>query len=314
MGILKYIDFINEDTSSQLGKVICAVAASQNDHRYITRSDFIVPKYMPLFTRGDEPKVFDMPVINYCNIHIKKLMKVGQPEETIYNKYDAKMRVASKSDWHKLHESSEFVPKTATTVEDAKNLKFPIIAKPDNRYSGLGIVKFDTVEEFNKADKSKFSIYSEKVDIDSEHRIFLWRGEPIMWVNRDPANDKTKNMSKSADDKLNFNYALIKQDPPKEWMDVCQDFTAKHNDLDIFTVDFMVDKDGKPWVVEMSSEAGVPFGVMGHYYKKVYQDYYGSALSKGAVAILDEYIKHDVEATIKSDPKRFSILERYGKS
>jgi hypothetical protein len=119
-------------------------------------------------------------------------------------------------------------------------------------------------------------------------------------------------MSKAADDKLKFNYKMIKQDPPKEWMDVCQEFTAKHKDLDIFTVDFMIDKDGKPWVVEMSSEAGVPFGVMGHYYKKVYQDYYGSALSKGAVAILDEYIKKDIDATIKSDPKRFSISESYG--
>lgn len=312
MGILKYTDFLNEDTSSELNKVVCAVAASQNDHRYITRSDFVVSKYMPLFSRGDKPQVFDMPVINYCNIHIKKLIKAGQSEDTIYNKYDAKMDVASKSDWHKKHENCEFVPKTATTVEEAKNLKFPIIAKPDNRYSGLGIVKFDTAEDLEKADHSKFSTYSEKIDIDSEHRIFLWRGEPVMWVHRDPANKDTKNMTKGADDKLKFNYNMIKQDPPKEWMDVCDYFTNKHSNLDIYTVDFMIDKDGKPWVVEMSSEAGVPFGVMGHYYKKVYQDYYGKALSKGTVAILDEYIEQDIKATIKSDPKRFSIKESYG--
>lgn len=312
MGILKYTDFLNEDTSGELNRVVCTVAESQNDHRYITRSDFVVSKYMHLFSRGDKPQVFDMPVINYCNIHIKKLIKAGQPEDTIYNKYDTKMDVASKSDWHKKHEKCEFVPKTATSVEEAKNLKFPIIAKPDNRYSGLGIVKFDTVEDFEKADHSKFSTYSEKIDIDSEHRIFLWRGEPVMWVNRDPANEDTKNMTKAADDKLKFNYKMVKQDPPKDWMDVCDYFTNKHSNLDIYTVDFMIDKDGKPWVVEMSSEAGVPFGVMGHYYKKVYQDYYGKALSKGTVAILDEYIQQDIKATIKSDPKRFSIVESYG--
>lgn len=312
MGILKYTDFLNEATSSELNKVACAVASTQGDHVYITKPEYSVSKYMPLFTRGDVSKVHDMPIINYCNIHAKRLIKAGQPESTIYNTYEAKMDVASKSDWHKKHDGCEFVPKTVTTVEEAKNLKFPVIAKPDNRYSGLGIVKFNTVEDFEKADHSKFSTYSEKVDIDSEHRIFLWRGEPIMWVHRDPANKDTVNLTKSADDKLNFNYNMIKQDPPKEWMDVCDYFTKKHNNLDIYTVDFMIDKDGKPWVVEMSSEAGPIFGVMGHYYKKVYQDYYGSALSRGTIAILDEYIDSDIKATIKSNPKRFSIKESYG--
>lgn len=312
MGILKYIDFLNEDTSKELGRVLCAVSSGQNDHVYITKPEYTVSKYMPLFTKGDESRPFDMPVINYCNVHTKRLVKAGQPEDSIYNAYDAKMGVASKSDWHNKHADCEFVPKTATSVEEAKNLKFPIIAKPDNRYSGLGIVKFDTVEDFEKADHSKFSTYSEKIDIDSEHRIFLWRGEPIMWVHRDPADKDTVNMTKDAQDKLKFNYAMIKQDPPKEWMDVCDYFTNKHKNLDIYTVDFMIDKDGKPWVVEMSSEAGPIFGVMGQYYKKVYEDYYGKSLSKGASSIIDEYIEKDTKTTIKSNPKRFSIKESYG--
>jgi len=312
MGILKYTNFLNEATSKELKQVLCAVSSEQNDHVYITMPEYAVSEYMSLFTKGDESQVYDMPVINYCNIHTKRLIKAGQPEDSIYNTYDAKMSVASKSDWHVTHKDCEFVPKTTTSVEEAKNLKFPIIAKPDNRYSGLGIVKFDTVEDLEKADHSKFSTYSEKIDIVSEHRVFLWRGEPIMWVHREPADQDTVNMTKSAEDKLKFNYNLIKQDPPKEWMDVCQYFTGKHKNLDIYTVDFMIDKDDKPWVVEMSSEAGPIFGVMGHYYKKVYEDYYSAPLSKGANAMLDEYIKLDTKATIKSNPKRFRIKENYG--
>lgn len=49
----------------------------------------------------------------------------------------------------------------------------------------------------------------------------------------------------------------------------------------------MVDTDGKPWVVEMSSEFAPLYGVMAFYYKCVYQDYYNKKLHSSDEAQID---------------------------
>ena len=300
-----YNDFITEAAGDELKKITCAVAQSNHDHRYINLERYHVKEYFKIFTKDDHPKEVSGPILNYCNIHTERLTKAGYDEKLIYNKYDAKMGVASKKEWHKLHRDSDHVPKTVSSPKDLDQLNFPIIAKPDNRYSGLGIVKFDRLEDCRKADLTKFTVFSEKIDIKEEHRIFVWRGEPIMWVERVAANDDTKNMTKNANDKLEFNYVLKQTPTPESWLDIFKGFYDKHKDLDIYTMDVMVDQDDKPWIVEMSSEPGVPFGVMGLYYKKIYEDYYGKPISKEAEAKIDEYINLDIKETIKSDPKRF---------
>lgn len=302
-----YNDFITESIQNELKQITCAVAASNHDHRYINLEGYHVKEYFKIFTKNNNPKLVLGPVLNYCNIHTERLIKAGYNEKLIYNKYDAKMGVASKQEWHKLHKDSKYVPKTVLDPKYLDQLKFPIIAKPDNRYSGLGIVKFDSLEDCKKADLSKFTVFNEKVDIKEEHRIFTWRGEPIMWVQRVAANEDTKNMTKKTDDKLEFNYVLKKTPVPESWLSVFKEFYDKHQDLDVYTMDVMVDQDNKPWIVEMSSEPGVPFGVMGLYYKKIYEDYYGKPLSKKNEAKLDEYIELDIKETIKSDSKRFTI-------
>ena len=69
----------------------------------------------------------------------------------------------------------------------------------------------------------------------------------------------------------------------------------------------MVDTDGKPWVVEMSSEFAPLYGVMALLYKKVYQDHYDKKLHSTDDAQIDMYQKKDIDSTIESDKKRFSI-------
>ena len=308
MIIKDFQTFLNERNGG-LHKVLCTVAMSQDDHRYITRDEYHVSNYMKLFTKGDKPyKVTNFPIINYCNIHTQKLMDAGTSTDLIYNKIDAKMRVASKIDWHKIHKDNPNVPKTVWKEEDLDQLEFPIIAKPDNRYSGLGIVKFDTLEDAKDADLSDYTVFSEKVDIAEEHRIIFWRGKALMWVQRVPANEETKKMTKAKDDKLKFNYVLKNIDKmPEEWHEVFVPFIDEHNDLDIYSIDLMIDEDGKPWVVEMSSEFGVPFGVMAPIYKEVYQDYYGNKLNLTDEEQIDMYREKDIDATIASDKKRFSV-------
>ena len=299
--------FLNEK-SGELHKVIMCVSTEITDFKYVTDKSTYTKNFMQIFTKGDQPFKADMPVINFCNIHTQRLLDAGTPKDLIYNPKEKKMEIASKVKWHETHKDSKYVPKTVSEPEDLDQLKFPIIAKPDNRYSGMGIQKFDTLEDAKKADLEDFEVFSEKIDIDEEHRIMMWRGEPVMWVQRVHGNKETKEMTKKKEDKLYFKYVLKNLDKlPEEWNEVFQEMNEAHENLDLYSIDLMVDTDGKPWVVEMSSEFAPLYGVMAPFYKKVYQDYYGKKLNPTDEKEVDTYQQKDITSTIDFDKKRFSV-------
>ena len=299
--------FLNEK-SGELHKVIMCVSTELTDFKYVTDKSTHTRNFMQIFTKGDQPFKADMPVINFCNIHTQRLLDAGTPKDLIYNPKEKKMEIASKVKWHETHKDSKHVPKTVSEPEDLDQLKFPIIAKPDNRYSGMGIQKFDTLEDAKKADLEDFEVFSEKIDIDEEHRIMMWRGEPVMWVQRVHGNKETKEMTKKKEDKLYFKYVLKNLDKlPEEWNEVFQEMNEAHENLDLYSIDLMVDTDGKPWVVEMSSEFAPLYGVMAPFYKKVYQDYYGKKLNPTDAKEVDTYQQKDITSTIDFDKKRFSV-------
>jgi len=307
MLIKDFQSFLNESMSG-LHRAICAISSDLSDFDYVTGKSGQTRRFMKLFTRGDKSYRADMPVVNYCNIHTRRLIKAGTPEELVYNPEQAKMRIASKVDWHGMHAGSPHLPKTVTDAEQIEELQFPIIAKPENRYSGQGIVKFDSLKEAKGADLSQFAVFSEQIDIAEEHRIPVWRGQPLMWMQRVPADRKTREMDKEADEKLRFNYVLKDlKGMPAEWKDVISEVAEKHKDLDFYSVDLAIDEAGKPWVIEMSSEFAPLFGVTALIYDRVYQDHYSRPLSDADAARLEEYRKKDIQATIEMDPDRFSV-------
>lgn len=55
---------------------------------------------------------------------------------------------------------------------------------------------------------------------------------------------------------------------PKSWIDCMETMAEKHGDLDIYSIDLAIDTDGKPWVIEMSSEFAPIYGVMAILYKR----------------------------------------------
>ena len=307
MIIKDFQTFLNERNGG-LHKVIMCVSTELTDFKYVTDDNTYANQYMELFTKGNEPKVADLPVINFCNIHTERLLDAGTPKELIYNPKEEKMKIASKVKWHATHKDSNNVPKTVSDAKDLDQLEFPIIAKPDNRYSGQGIIKIDTFKETKDMDLSDFEVFSEKIDIDEEHRIMMWRGEPVMWVQRVHGNKETKEMTKKKEDKLLFKYVLkdLKK-MPEDWNPVFEEMAKAHKDLDIYSIDLMVDTDGKPWVVEMSSEFAPLYGVMAQFYKKVYQDYYDKKLHSSDEAQIDMFQKKDINSTIGFDKKRFSV-------
>ena len=98
----------------------------------------------------------------------------------------------SKSEFHKIVDGDENIPQTCHTKEEALEIGFPLIAKPADGHSGLGIQVFKDKKSFDSADHSKLDVYSEYIDKKSEHRLFNFKGTPFFWMEREPLNDKAK--------------------------------------------------------------------------------------------------------------------------
>lgn len=299
---------LETEVKNQLKKVALAVSIDMEDNIYVNKHDYNAAKLFVLYTKEDAVEPNDLPVFNYSNWKIEKIVKDGYNADLVYNTIEAKEKVSSKVDWHKLHKDSDYVTTVAYDVESAKDLKFPIIAKPENRYAGQGIQVFDSIEALEKADTSDFAIFSEMIDIDRELRVFCWKGELLQICNRIPANEHTKDISKKdKEDRIKFNWELDTTGVSDELTPIIEDCAKIHSDLQFYSVDFAITTDGKPYVIEMSTEPGPIYGIMCHVYKKVYEDFYGEALSPEALKQIDTYIKEDIQATIDSDKKRFSV-------
>ena len=68
------------------------VSTEITDFKYVVDKTCFANKYLELFTKGDEPKVAELPVINFCNIHTDRLLDAGTPKELIYNPKEKKRR------------------------------------------------------------------------------------------------------------------------------------------------------------------------------------------------------------------------------
>lgn len=300
--------FILENkVQDQLGRVGLAVSVDMPDNVYIYDSAYNTGKLFKLFAKEKKAEPDEIPVFNYANWKIEKMISDGWNPNLIYNKIEAKERVSSKVKWYKLHEGSTFIPKVAYDVDGLKNLKFPIVAKPDNRYAGQGIVVFKNQSDMNSVNLKEFAVFSEKIDIKEEFRLFCWRGKPLMLLKRIPADEKTRTLDKKANDKLKFNYEKQNSGDHRHFNDLITEFATAHNDLDFYTMDVVIDKNDKPFIIEMSSEPGPIYGVLSQVYKYIYEDFYGELLLPETKKIIDNYIKEDIETLIKSEKNRFSV-------
>jgi len=296
---------LEKEDDNQLKKICIAVSLEMSDNKYIYDSKYNTSKIFQLLDKNKKAEPSEIPVLNYANWKIEKMIKDGWDSKYIYNKIEAKERVSSKVKWYKIHEESSHIPKTVFDKKDLDQLSFPIIAKPDNRYSGQGITVLNNSSDLKEIDLDQFSVFSEKINIKEELRIFCWKGKPLMTTYRVPANKETKNLSKKLDDKLIFNYELLGEPIPENLIDVVKEFSKVHNDLDFYSVDIAVDENEHPFVIEMSSEPGPIFGVMGRVYKEMYSHYYNEELPRDINKLINSYIEEDINTTISSDKSRF---------
>lgn len=309
--IKSFYQFINEAKDADLFKCYLAVKRSSGQ-RWWTYKGFAGDKFFIQIHEDNIDSVDldkSLPILNYNTDITLKMIEKGCSVDNVYNKPEFIKNSGSKEKFHKLVGDDINLPKTAYSKEEALKIGFPLIAKPTDGHSGIGIQVFKNEEEFEKADHSKFDIYSQFIDKAYEHRFFNFKGEPFFWMERKPLNEKAKSGGGKAGEEMNFQYIKRNvEDIPENYKKVLKKYCDMMKDLPYICFDVMEDKSGKIYIIESNSQPGVPFDSTIQIYKIIFKDFYNRELDKETNDILDEYSKEMVAKTLKKDNGRFKDL------
>ena len=315
-GISESVDnknYLNKVNFLLAGEKIEGLTGKNNKRIYGKINDVCLEKlYNSFYAKGDYKKVLEvnseLPLIYYggnSKEGLDFIKKYNISEDVMYNSPKAMKVSGNKSDFYKMFEDSDFIPKAVYKKEDAKDLEFPVIAKPDDGHSGLGIEIFDTYEDLVKS-KGKFENYSEAKDLDREFRVLLMNDDPVLVHERVSLNEN-EIKDKEADEQTEFTY--VDQDMSKvDFMDKVNDISRKVREklkLGLWSIDLMIDKSGDCWVAEINSASGMAADKMARVYVKVYEDFYGEKLPKELKNHLnEEYIKPIYKINLKENAEQ----------
>ena len=305
-------EFLNEAKEAQdLYKAYLCIDP-KSGHRWWSYKDFAGSKFFVQLTLENYKDIDidpELPVLNYNSKVCKTLLDEGLiKDENVYNHPKYIKQSGSKSEFHKIVDGDENIPQTCHTKEEALEIGFPLIAKPADGHSGLGIQVFKDKKSFDSADHSKLDVYSEYIDKKSEHRLFNFKGTPFFWMEREPMNDKAKSGDGDGEEEMKFKY--IKRDVstiPQKFHDLVEKFCKKFSDLPYLCFDIMEDQDGKLYIIESNSQPGVPYDSTIETYKQIFNDFFKRDLDKQTLTELEKLAKFMNAKTLESDPERFEI-------
>lgn len=311
--IMLYEEFLNEAQEPQdLYKAYLCVDP-KSGHRWWSYKDFAGSKFFIQLTLENYKDIdinSDHPVLNYNSKVCQTLLDEGLiKDENVYNHPKYIKQSGSKSEFHKKVDGDENIPTTCHSKEEAlKQIGFPMIAKPADGHSGMGIQVFKDEESFEKADHSKLDVYSEYIDKKSEHRLINFKGQPIIWMEREPMNDKAKSGEGSGDEEMQFKYIKHSVDKlPSKYIQLVEKYCKMFSDLPYITFDIMEGKDGKLYIIESNAQAGVPYDSTIEIYKAIFNDFYGKPCDAKTTKYLDELSQFMCDKTLEIDPDRFEI-------
>jgi hypothetical protein len=304
--------FITEQReNTDLHKIYLAINP-KSGHRWWSYKDFAGDNFFIQVTL-DNYKELDInpeyPILTYNSAVTQKLLDEGLiKKENVYNLPEFIKQSGSKAEFHKLVDGDENIPKTAHNEKDALKIGFPLIAKPSEGHSGLGIQIFKNQKDWNDADHSKFDVYSEYVDKSAEHRLITFKGKTFFWMERQPMNDKAKSGEGKGDEQMMFKYIKKNVDKmPEKFTKLVEKFGKIFSDLPYICFDVMEDQDGKLYVIESNSQPGVPFDSTVHAYRQLFTDFYGRDIESKSDIELSKLSKYMDNKTLELDPKRFEI-------
>ena len=172
-------DYLKKVNFILAGEKIEGLTGKNNKRIYGEINDVCLNKlFNTFYAKGDYGKDLDvdpkLPLIYYggnSKEGLNFLEKYKISEDVMYNLPEPMKVSGNKSDFYKMFSDSNFICKTVYKREDAKDLQFPVIAKPDDGHSGVGIEIFDNYEDLEKS-KEEFENYSEAKDLDRELEFY----------------------------------------------------------------------------------------------------------------------------------------------
>ncbi|MFY7886765.1 MAG: ATP-grasp domain-containing protein [Dolichospermum sp.] len=304
--------FIAEkEDNSDLHKIYLAINPDSG-HRWWSYKDFAGDNFFIQVTLDNYKDIDinpDYPILTYNSGVTQKLLDEGLiKKQNVYNLPEHIKKSGSKAEFHKLVDGDENIPKTVDNPKDALKIGFPLIGKPAEGHSGLGIQIFKDQKAWDDADHSKLDVYSEYIDKAAEHRLITFKGKPFFWMQREPMNDKAKSGDGKGDEQMMFKY--IKKDVtkiPQKFNDLVEKFGKIFSDLPYICFDIMEDKSGKLYIIESNSQPGVPFDSTVQAYRQLFNDFYGRDVNPAANTELEKLSDYMINKTLELDPKRFEV-------
>lgn len=273
----------------------------------------------------------ELPTLNLASVSIcNKWINDGIINtSTLYNQNKYKEVSLDKLKFHKFLGNKPYLPKTVFTPDAARYLKYPIIAKPAEGHSGIGINKFnaykDLVDSIKKGDK--FDVYSEAIQIDKEYRLILIKDSIVAFMFRKPNDEKTKFFhgkntdmeEQGTDSKLDFTY--INMDPnefythfsDQDQMQKILSDLKKEIKLEYITIDCAIDTNGKIYVIEINSTPGAPGIVLSETYRLIFEDFYKRTMDAESMKYFREVQMKALKLTMKNKKYEFSdkFIDKY---
>jgi len=285
-----------------------------------------------LFTFIMPPGIFEdtiissYPVYNYGNNdEIHALIKSGVfKRKNIYNLPGNLENANDKVKFHKKMEGCPFVPKTVFTPEDAKKLKFPLIAKPKNGSKGQGITVFKDKEELEAYDGEQLDTYSVKFDLKREFRVISMKGNLLYIAERIPVNKKAKSLREGKDVFMRdgtlgerSEYVWKEKEFGKDGLPEMKKFKAicdKTHELlklDVLGIDIGIDDAGKLWLIESNTCPGLNNDQVVRIYLAIFEDFYGRKPEEHTMNRIKE-LQKELQTRNKDDIK-FSFSSTPGR-
>lgn len=242
------------------------------------------------------------------------LEKFNIQQTNMYNQPDEMKKSGDKVVFHKLYKDCDWVPKTVFTKEEALNgdVGFPVVAKIKDGHSGIGIEKFDTKEDLEKSDKT-FDLYTQFIDFKSEFRCMMLNDRCFMVNERIPFEKTNKTIrTKKADEQVDFMYVYtddkkIPEDFKAEVQRIA-DGVQKEIVLGFWSLDLVMDNDGKLWALEINSATGLGAAKLVEAYIQIYEDYFECKLPETFKN--EMFIKYVVPAHKLYYPKNKAEIEK----
>jgi glutathione synthase/RimK-type ligase-like ATP-grasp enzyme len=303
-------DYLKKVNFILAGEKIEGLTGKNNKRIYGEINDICLNElFNTFYAKGDYGKDLNvdprLPLIYYGGnskegLNFLEKYKIG--EDVMYNLPEPMKVSGNKSDFYKMFKDCDFIPNAVYKREDTKDLQFPVIAKPDDGHSGVGIEIFDNYEDLEKS-KGEFENYSEAKDLDREFRVLLMKENPVL-VHERVSVGENEIKDKDSNEQTEFTY--VDQDISKlDFMDkvdeICKTIRKKLK-LGLWSIDLMVDKSGDCWVAEINTASGMAADKMARVYIAIYEDFYNEQLPQEFKTHLnEEYIKPIYKINLKEN-------------